>query len=91
MMEVSLVEEKKNKIIFEIEGATHTFCNLLKEELHNDDSVKIATYSIEHPLIGTPKFILETSGDAKKTLSDACKRMGKLSEKFMSEFKKEVK
>ena len=90
-MEINVIEDKKNKIIFELEGATHTFCNLLKDELQNDDNVKVATYSIAHPLVGKPKFIVESSGDAKKALTEAAKRIGKLSEKFVADFKKEVK
>ena len=91
-MEIKIIEEKKNKIVFDLEDSTHTFCNILKEELRKDDNVKIATYAIEHPLVGKPRFILETNGaDTKKVLTDAAKRLGKLSEKFISDFKKEVK
>ena len=90
-MEIKIIEEKKNKIVFELDE-THTFCNLLKKELQNDNNVKIATYSIDHPLIGKPRFIVETSGtDIKKTLIDAAKRIGKVSDKFAEEFKKGVK
>jgi len=90
-MEINVIEDKKNKIVFELDCATHTFCNMLKAELQNDDNVKIATYSIAHPLVGKPRFIVESSGEAKKALTDAAKRIGKLSEKFISDFKKEVK
>ena len=32
-MEFIVIEESKTKLVFELKGETHTFCNLLKEEL----------------------------------------------------------
>ena len=60
-MEINIIEEKKNKLIFELKGASHTLCNALKAELLNDSNIKVATYSIRHPLVGQPRFIVETS------------------------------
>ena len=75
---MTVIEEKKNKIIFELGDQTHTFCNILKKELLNDDHVKVASYSVQHPLVGKPRFILETDGaDPKKVLQSAANRMTK--------------
>lgn len=88
-MEVKILEEKKNKIIFEIEDETHTLPQMLKEQLWEDDHVKAAGYTQEHPLIPKTKFVLETDGaDPKKTIESAIKKMQKQVEKIKDEIKK---
>jgi len=91
-MEINVVESKKNKIIFELKGASHTLCNALKNELWNDDKVKTATYSIRHPLVSEPKFIVETDGaEPKKVLTAAAQRLSKINTKVKEDFAKEAK
>ena len=86
-MELKVIEESKNKLVFELIGETHTFCNALKKELEDIKGVDLAVYKIDHPLVGIPKFQIETKGiDPKKALKDALKVMKK---KF-ADFKKEV-
>ena len=87
-MEVAILEEKKNKLVFEIKGEGHTLSNVLRKELWTDEHVTTATYAIEHPLIEVPRFILETDGaDPKKTLVAAAKRVLKNVEKVKAEAK----
>jgi len=92
-MELDIVEDKKNRMVFELKGETHTFCNILRKELWNDKHVKIATYNIEHPLIGVPKIIVETDGkkSPKKALQEAVKRIEKINDNFKKQFMKEAK
>ena len=89
-MEIHVQEKSSKKLIFTIKGADHTLCNPLKRELYHDKSVKIAAYTIEHPLIRVPKFIIETDGKKKpeKALSDAIKRLQATNKKFLDAFKK---
>lgn len=88
-MDIKILEEKKNRIVFELPGQSHTLSNALRKELWNDDHVKTAAYAIEHPLVGHPKFVLETDGaDPKKTLQAAAKRVIKELEKLKEEAKK---
>jgi len=86
-MEIKVLEDKKNRFVFEIIGMGHTYINIMKNELWNDSHVKIATYNIKHPQISNPKFILETDGDEnpKAALSGAMVRLKRLSEKFKKE------
>ena len=86
-MNISIVEEKKNKLVFEIDGMGHTFINLLKTELWNDEHVKIATYTIRHPTVSKPKIIVETDGDEspRNAITSAVARLKKTSEKFKKE------
>lgn len=87
-MEVSIVEEKKNRIVINAKGEGHTLCNAIRKELWNDEHVKAASYAIEHPLIGTPNIICETDGaDPRKTVLAAVKRVQKAAEKVKEEAK----
>ncbi len=87
-MEVNIIEEKKNRLVFEITGEGHTLSNALRKELWNDEHIKVATYAIDHPLIEKPKFVIETDGaDPKKTVVAAAKRVQKELEKAKSEAK----
>jgi DNA-directed RNA polymerase subunit L len=96
-MKINVIEDKKNRFVFEVEGMGHTFLNILKTELNNDEKVKAATlkaatYAIKHPQVGIPKFILETSEDEtpKAALLNAIGRLGKLSEKFRKSVMEEL-
>ena len=91
-MEINIIEEKKNKLIFEIRGEDHTFSNLLRKELWNDEHVKASAYNIDHPLVGQPKFVLQTDGqDPRKVLQAAAKRIQKQFTKLKDEIKVKVK
>lgn len=87
-MELNVLEENKHRIVFELRGADHTFCNALKQELWNDEKVKVAAYNINHPLVGVPKFIVESSSDAKESLAAASERLQKRNKDFLAAFKK---
>jgi len=86
-MEFKVVEETKDKLVFTLRGETHTFCNVVKQELQGVKGVTVATYKIDHPLVGIPEFLVETKGiEARKALKEALKSVKKKAE----EFKKEV-
>ena len=87
-MELKILEEKKNRLVFTIEGDGATLANVLKKELWNDEHTKAAGFNVGHPLINVPTFVVETDGaDPKKTLSAAAKRIAKQVEKFKDESK----
>ena len=89
-MELKVHENTKKRMVFELIGADHTFCNALKKELWNDSTVRAAAYKVDHPLIGVPRFIVETNGqkDAKAVLKAAISRMKKQNKDFLDSFKK---
>ncbi|MFH1073168.1 MAG: DNA-directed RNA polymerase subunit L [Nanoarchaeota archaeon] len=90
-MEITVLESSKKRLVFELKGTDHTFCNALKKELLNDKTVTIATYSIRHPLIAIPKFIIETTGkDPKKVLADAAQRLKEQNSEFLQKFKRMI-
>jgi DNA-directed RNA polymerase subunit L len=78
-MEINVLEDKPKRMVFELKGETHTLCNALREELWNDKAITVSAYNISHPLVGVPKFIIETDGDKepKKALKDAVSRLKK--------------
>jgi len=87
-MEIKILEEKKNRLVFVIEGDRHTYTNALRSELAADKHVTVAGYHIEHPLAGNPKFVVETEGaNAKEVVTEALKRLSKQASKLASEAK----
>ena len=88
-MEFVILEDSPKKLVAEIKGAGHTLCNSLKTELWKNKHVKAATYSISHPLVGTPKILIETDGEKpKKVLADATAKLIDSTSKLKKEFKK---
>jgi DNA-directed RNA polymerase subunit L len=86
-MELILIEDNKNKLIVDIKGAGHALCNAIKKELWNDKDVKAAAYNVEHPLVGIPRMIVETSGkEARKAVLDAISRLKKQNTEFKKKF-----
>ena len=85
-MEFTVIEESKTKLVFELKGETHTFCNLLKDELLHAKGVETASYRIDHPLTGIPRFMIETkSVEPRKALKEALANIKKKAEAFKKE------
>ncbi|MBI2668269.1 DNA-directed RNA polymerase subunit L [Candidatus Woesearchaeota archaeon] len=84
-MEFKVLEESKIKLVFELPGETHTFCNALKYELIHLKGVE-ATYRISHPLVGVPMFHLQTKGiEPRKALKEALAGLKKKAKEFQKE------
>lgn len=83
-MELKILEDKKNKIVFQLPGEDHTLCHALKRELWTDKTVKVAAYRIAHPLVGIPTMQVETTQgtEAKKAIQAAVKRLSGKVEKI---------
>ncbi len=92
-MEIKILESEKNRLVFQLIGADHTFCNALKKELTNVKGVDIATYAIEHPQIGIPKIHIETKGatSPKSALQKAVSALKSHNKEFLTAFNKSVK
>jgi len=88
-MELRVIEKSKKRLVFDLVGADHTFSGALKKELWNDKAIKISAYNVEHPLVGVPRFIVETEDkDPEKVLLDAVKKLEKKNESFLEDIKK---
>jgi len=88
-MELLVLHDTKDTFSFELKGSGHTFCNGLKKELYTDSAVKEATYSIAHPLVGVPKFVVHTDGKKapKAALKDAVDRLKKRNADILKQLK----
>jgi len=88
-MKLNVLEDKKNRFVFELEGEDHTFCNFLVKELQKISDVNIATYGILHPLRRIPKIIIETKKqDPRNALKTALKNMKKINTDFLKAYEK---
>ncbi len=88
-MEITVVEESKDKLVVEIKGEGHGFVNALKKELNENKNVKAAGYNIDHPLVGVPKLIIHGK-EPKKQLAEAAKSLKKQSAEFLKAFNKAI-
>jgi len=85
-MEVKTIEEDKNVLDIEIYGSDITMCELLRKKLSDDPSVKIATYSVIHPLLDGIEMRIETNkGSPSSALETAVKDV----QKDIADFKKQ--
>lgn len=89
-MEIIVIEKTSKRFVFELKQGTHTVCNILKDELWNDKDIVAAAYNIDHPLIGIPKFIVETNGKTapEKALANAIDRLKKSNNELGDKFSK---
>lgn len=87
-MKINSIENLKRKKVFQIEGEDHTLCNILVDELLQDENIVCASYKVEHPLVGIPQVIVETNDKetAKQALNSAVKRLKKKISEFGKKF-----
>jgi len=72
------IKKKDTELEFELQGADHSLCRIIAEELLNDRSVETAFYTKEHPLVGEPQFYLKTkTKDPEELLSVILSRVEK--------------
>lgn len=85
-MELRIIEQDKDRLKIEVKGENHTFCNLLRDELNNDKTVKAAGYRIEATFLSEPTFLIE-SNNPVKALNGAIERLRTKNENFRSQIK----
>ncbi|MHA1978540.1 MAG: RpoL/Rpb11 RNA polymerase subunit family protein [Candidatus Hodarchaeales archaeon] len=59
-MQAKIVRKEESLLEFEVAGENHTFLNLLREALKDQDGVLFAAYRFPHPLLENPIFYLRT-------------------------------
>ena len=88
-VELQVIEDIKNRLEVSVEGLDHTILNLLVKQLQQDKDVTVAAYNIEHPLVSTPKLIIETkSASPKNALTKAITSLKKENTEFGKAFAK---
>ena len=97
-MEIKILERKANLIEVELFNEDHSLPNLLKDTLLTKEGVKMASYSIEHPLlhpetgryISNPKItvITEEGTDPIEVLKEGLKDIIEMCDTLLDELKK---
>ena len=90
IMEIKVIEDKKERFVFELVGGDHALCTVLKEELNQDSNVKTATYRVDHPLFSNPRILVDTSDSVtpRQAITNAAKRVQKMGEKIAKDLEK---
>ncbi len=92
-MKVTILEKKSNELKVEIEGESHTFCNVLQEALLEDETIEMAAYDIPHPLISKPIVYVRTKGrrSPETALREAVEKIRGRSRDFGTTFENALK
>jgi DNA-directed RNA polymerase subunit L len=86
-LELRVIENSKYVLVTEIRGEEHSFCNLLRKTLLEEESVDFAGYNIEHPLLASPVFTLRTKRrQANVVLREGLEKMLARTEEFRKRF-----
>ena len=86
-MELLIKEDSPKHLVFEVDGETHAFCNLLKAYAAQETDMSIVTYSVSHPLIAKPTFLAEGK-NVKECLKEAASKAEKTFAKLEKAFAK---
>ncbi len=90
-MKPHVIENDKYQLKIEIGGEGHSFCNLLRKTLLEDEAVDFAGYIIDHPLLSNPVFTIKTKNrQANVVLREALERMLAHTEEFRKTFEETV-
>jgi len=89
-MKIKVLKRTPNELKIEVEGEGHTLCNVLQKALLEDDTIEIAGYDIQHPLVLNPVIYVRTKGQRKPeaALREATEKIRSQSKEFKKSFKK---
>jgi len=92
-MNVKVLEKGPNELRVEIEGESHTFCNVFQKLLLEDETVEMAGYDIHHPLVSNPIIYIKTKGKRhpETALREAAEKIRTRSREFRTSFEKALK
>jgi DNA-directed RNA polymerase subunit L len=88
-MDLNVLEKKKDKIIVEVRGESHTLLNLLREKSWKAGA-KQAAYMLEHPYLAQPKIVVSAK-DPKKVLTSAAQMVADEAKEFSREFSRALR
>lgn len=87
-MQVSVVEESKEKLKVEVKGETPTVTQLIARQVWEENGEAAAIR--EHPFMVEPKIVVEGS-NPRKLLEKAAKAVEEQCDEFKDEFKRAAK
>jgi len=85
-MQTKIIRRDTSLLEFEIEGEGHSFLNLLRESLKDQEGVLFAAYRLPHPLLENPIFYLRTAdhdpiealGQASDSIAQMCDELTRI-------------
>ena len=89
-MQIKVLNRTHNELKFEIEGETHTLCNLLEKVLLEDETVDMAAYNVPHPLTPNAVIYIRTKGRRRPetALREAAKKILAIEKELETAFSK---
>ncbi len=87
-MDIEILDQSKHKLIVDFKNEDRTIVDLLRKELWNDEQIKATGLHQPHPLVSTPRLIVETKGSPKEALQESCDRLQKAANKLQKEIEK---
>jgi len=92
-MRIKVLKKTSNELKIEVEGEGHTLCNVIQKVLLEDDTIEMAGYHIQHPLIGNAIMYVHTKGKRRPeaTVREAAKKIGGQCKEFRNSFEKALK
>jgi len=96
-MNLRVLKRTPDEMRIEIEGEGHTFCNLLQKTLLEDDTVDVAGYSIQHPLVSNPVIYVRMKAKRKPekrpetALKEAAEKIRQCNKEFRVSFEKALR
>jgi len=87
-MEIETILEEGDELEVRIHGENHTYMNLLRSYLQNDQDVVFVAYKIPHPLLDSTRPLLKVHTNGKKTPWQALKDANNAIISKVDEFRK---
>jgi DNA-directed RNA polymerase subunit L len=85
-MELEVVRKEDNILEVVLVGEDHTFTNLLRKTLREDEHVTCAAYKIDHPLLDRTRPVIFVETDGKETPKEALMKAARRIKEQMNEF-----
>jgi len=92
-MKIKVLKRTSNELKIEVEGESHTLCNVLQKALLKDDTIEMAGYNVPHPLVDSAIVYVHTKGQRRPeaAIQEAMKTILSQSKEFRKSFEKALK
>ena len=92
-MKIKVLKRTSNELKIEVEGESHTLCNVLQKAFLEDDTIEMAGYNVPHPLVDSAVVYVHTKGQRKPeaAVQEATKKILSQSKEFRKSFEKALK
>jgi DNA-directed RNA polymerase subunit L len=92
-MKINVLKRTPNELKIEVEGESHTLCNVLQKALLEDGTIEMAGYNVPHPLVDRAIVHVHTKGQRKPeaAIKEAVEKILSQSKEFKKSFQKALK